>query len=98
MTEDEEAKQVFDRATAIVRDEILLHERPRMVAPGWFLRRKLRRALRLLDRVLELKPESWSTMWVMAKVHQRLGDLTTAFACMERAYQVNPSQLDVARE
>lgn len=98
MTEEQAARRAFDRAVAIVKDEILLHERPHMAEPGWFLRRKLRRALALFDRVLQTKPDSWNTMWLMAKVHQRLGDKATAFSWMERAYLINPSQLDVTRE
>jgi tetratricopeptide (TPR) repeat protein len=98
VTTDQEARKLFDEAAAIVGDEILLHERQRMAAPGWFLRRRLKRALRLFNHVLELKPQSWNSMWLIAKVHQRLGDLEHAFSWMERAYQSNPSQLDVARE
>jgi hypothetical protein len=39
-----------------VQDEILLHERQEMAPPGWLLRLRLRRALRLYARVLELIP------------------------------------------
>lgn len=93
-----EHNRTFEEAAALVKDEILLHERPRMVKPGWFLRRRLKRALALFGRVLELKPENWSAMWLVAKVHQRLGDTDIAFSWLEKAYQVNSSQSDIARE
>ena len=66
--------------------------------PGWWLRRKLKRALLLFERALGLAPENWSAMWLVGKVHQRLGDGAEALSWFERAYQVNPSQSDVARE
>jgi tetratricopeptide (TPR) repeat protein len=94
----EGVKRLFDRAGAIVQDEILLHERQVMARAGWFLRMRLRRALRLYGRVLELIPESWNSTWFMAKTHQRLGEVERALEWMERAYQVNASRVDIARE
>jgi tetratricopeptide (TPR) repeat protein len=93
-----EHNRAFEEAAAIVQNEIALHERPDMPAPGWWLRRRLRRALSLFARVLELNPENWSAMWLMGKVHQRFRELPTALSWFERAYQINPSQPDVARE
>jgi tetratricopeptide (TPR) repeat protein len=92
-----EHNKVFEEASAIAMPEIPLHD-PRLGRPGWWLRRKLRRALRMFDRVLELKPENWSAMWIAGKVHQRLGEEEAAFSFFGRAYQANPSQPDVARE
>jgi hypothetical protein len=62
-----EHNRAFEEAAAIVQNEIALHERPDMPAPGWWLRRRLRRALSLFARVLELNPENWSAMWLMGK-------------------------------
>jgi tetratricopeptide (TPR) repeat protein len=88
----------FEEAAAIVKNEILLQQRPQMPKPGWLLSRKLNHALSLFDRVLELNPENWPAMWNVGKVHQRMGDNATALSWFERAYQINPSQPDVARE
>lgn len=93
-----EHNRAFQEAAGIVQHEILLHERQNMPAPGWMLRRKLHRAISLFDRVLELSPENWSAMWFMGKVYQRLNDAEAALSWLDRAYQVNPSQPDVARE
>ena len=51
----------------------------------------------MFDRVLELKPENWSALWIAGKVHQRLGEDEAAFSFFERAYQANPSQPDCMR-
>ena len=69
-----------------------------MPRPGWFLRRKLKRAISLFQRVLELNPRNWSALWLIGKVHQRLGDQAAALSAFERAYQINPRQPDIARE
>src|SRR5205814_6656297 len=100
MTEQQrvEHNKLFEEASALVKDEIPLHDRPPLPQPGWWLRRRLRRALSLFERVLGLAPENWSAMWLVGKVHQRLGDGAAALSWLERAYQVNPSQPDVARE
>ena len=93
-----EHNRAFEEAAALVKDEIPLHERPAMPEPGWWLRRKLNRAISLFERVLALNPDNWSAMWLVGKVHQRLGDFATALSWFERSYQINPSQPDVARE
>jgi tetratricopeptide (TPR) repeat protein len=93
-----EHNKLFKEALALVEDEIPLHDRPPLPKPGWWLRRKLKRAISLFERVLALNPDNWSAMWVFGKVHQRLADFATALAWFERAYQANPSQPDVARE
>lgn len=93
-----EHDRVFEEASALVTNELLLHDRTPLPLPGWWLRRKLKRALSLFDRVLSLKPDNWSAMWLVGKTHQRLGDVTSALSWFERANQVNPSQPDVARE
>lgn len=93
-----EHNQAFAEAAALIKNEIPLHERPNMPARGWFLRRKLRRAVSLFERVLQLNPDNWAAMWMVGKVHQRYGDHAMALAWFERAYQINPSQPDVARE
>ena len=93
-----EHNRMFEEASALIKGEIPFHENPNMPPPGWFLRRRLKRALVLFARVLEIKPENWSAMWLVGKVHQRLGDHAAALSWFERAYQENPSQPDVARE
>jgi tetratricopeptide (TPR) repeat protein len=100
MTEAESAEhnRLFKEAADIAMKEIQLHDRPQLPAPGWLLRRKLDHVLKLFNKVLQLKPENWSAMWLMGKVHQRLQNKPEALEWFGRAYQVNPSHPDVARE
>ena len=100
MTEEEISQhdRLYQQALAIVRGQIPLEERPNMPVPGWWLTRNLKRAIALLERVLQINPENWSAMWFIGKVHQRLGNATEALAWFERCYQINPSQPDVSRE
>jgi Flp pilus assembly protein TadD len=93
-----EHNRIYEEAIALVKNEILLSEHPRMRRPGWLLRRKLNRALSLFEHTTQINPENWSAMWMTGKVHQRLGDYAAAFSWFNRAYQLNPSQQDAARE
>jgi tetratricopeptide (TPR) repeat protein len=96
--ESETHNRLFREASHIIENEIPLHERPNMPKPGWFLGRRLRRAIKLFEEALKLNPENWSAMWLTGKVHQRFHEKEKAFSWFERAYQVNPSQTDIARE
>src|SRR5262245_59908537 len=98
MTEQQriEHNQLFAEASSITRNEIPLHDRRELPKPGWWLRRKLKRAISLYERVVALNPDNWSAMWLIGKVHQRLSDPATALSWFERSHQINPSQPDVA--
>lgn len=100
MTEEERAEhnRAFEEASGIVKKEMPLDARGDSPSPGWFARRKLARAISLLERVVELSPRNWSALWLMGKVHLRLDDFEAAFSCFERAHQANPGQPEVARE
>ncbi len=99
MTRDqvEEHNRSYEEAAQLVRAEIILHgHEPGSVDQPAHL--KLERALQLFARVLELNPENWSAMWLVGKVHQRLGDYPTALTWFARSCETNPSQADAARE
>ncbi len=72
-----------------------------MVAPAQvsgFKRGKVRRGIRLLDRVMELNPENWNALWVMGKAYQALGDSSKALASFTMSHSINPNSPDIARE
>lgn len=94
----EERNRLFQEATNLIKDEIPLHERPDMPKPGFWARQKLKKASTLLEQVLQTSPNSWSSMWFLGKIQQRFEDKAAALSWFEKAYQVNPSQSDVARE
>lgn len=66
--------------------------------PGWFCRRKLKKALGYFRQVLQIHPQNWSVMWTVGKVYQRLGLHDEALRWFSQAHQINPDQADVARE
>lgn len=96
--QDSEHNRLYKKACALSHKELQMHDGPHLGPPGWWLRRKLKRALALFEKVLVLNPENWPAMWISGKIHQRLRDKAAAFSWFERAYQINPSQPDVARE
>jgi tetratricopeptide (TPR) repeat protein len=100
MTEEQRAEhnRAFEEATGIVKKEMPLDAREESSSLGWLVRRKLGRALSLFARVVQLNPANWSALWLMGKVHVRLGDFDAAFSCFERAHRANPRQPEVARE
>lgn len=100
MTEEQRAEQnrAYEEAAGIVKKEMPLDPRADSAPAGWLLRRKLARALALLERVVQLNPANWSAHWLMGKVHLRLRNSDAAFSCFERAHQANPAQPEIARE
>lgn len=100
MTNEEasEHDRLFQEAVAITKNQIPLHGQPDMPVPSWLLAPKLKHAVALFERVLQINPGNWSAMWFIGKVHQRFRNKDEAFGWFERAYQANPSQPDVARE
>lgn len=95
--EIEEHNHAFQEGSELVEGELLLQglQFPSM---DQSVQARLRRGLELFARVLEINPLNWSAMWLVGKVHQRLGDQAMAYTWFARAHQVNPCQTDVARE
>ncbi len=93
-----ESEQAFAEAYRLAKDEIPTHKRQYRPKPGWWGRRKLKRASLLLERVLILEPRHWGAMWLLGMVHKRFGDYATALSWFERAYPINPSYANIARE
>src|SRR5271155_5697780 len=94
----QEHNRLFKQALSIVEGKLSSQGQPDMPVPGWLLSRNFKHAIALFERVLEINPGNWSAMWFMGKVHQRLRNNAEAFSWFERAYHVNPSHPDIARE
>lgn len=90
--------RLFQTALAIVKEEVPLGPRKDMPRPDWFLGLRLKRAIRLFERVLAINPENWPAMWFIGKVQQRLGNMTDALSWFERCCRINPGRSDAARE
>ena len=93
-----EHNRLFQEAAELIKGEIPLHGQPDLPEPGWLLTRKLRHAITLFERVLEMNPDNWSAMWLVGKVYQRFRNTSVALSWFERSAQINLSQPDVARE
>jgi tetratricopeptide (TPR) repeat protein len=93
-----EHNRLFKEASTIIHDQIPLHGQPELPSPNWLLAQKLRHAVALYKRVLDMNPANWSAMWLIGKVHQRFRELPEALTWFERSHQTNPSQPDVVRE
>jgi tetratricopeptide (TPR) repeat protein len=93
-----EHNRLFKEASTITQGQIPFHDQPELPAPGWLLAWKLRHAIELYNRVLDINPTNWSAMWLIGKVHQRFRELPEALTWFERSHQANPSHPDVLRE
>ena len=65
---------------------------------GFFGKKKLRGAVQLLSRCLEIWRGSWNAMWGLGKAHQALGNHLTALSWFEKAIAVQSDQPDIYRE
>jgi Flp pilus assembly protein TadD len=92
--------EIYQEAWRLAGNEFLAGEDGprRQSQPGWLVRRRLRRAAKGFHAALELNPGNWSAMWALGKIHQRLGELSEALVWFGRAFAINPSQPNVARE
>src|SRR4051794_34938838 len=89
--------RLYEEACGLIDGLILLHDRPERPL-GTADHERLERALSLFQRVVQSDPGHWPALWLMGKVHQRLGAVEAGLECFAAAHQVNPEQADVARE
>lgn len=66
--------------------------------PGFFVRRRIRNAIRHYTKALSIFPNVWSSMWALGKLHQRLGEHEHALKWFTCALAANPGQVDILRE
>lgn len=90
--------QLYREGLKLIEGEIHIHDRPRLGEPGWLTRRKLRKAISLFERVLKINPANWSAMWLVGKIHQRMGDDAAALEWFTMSHRIKRTNPDVARE
>lgn len=66
--------------------------------PGPFGKKRIKEAISLLQRCLEIWRNSWAAMWGIGKAHQALGYHRTALGWFERALRIEESNPDIYRE
>ena len=97
LPEDTEHNRLYKQALRLVYQHLPLHgmnHKP----PGWLLRRRLRKGVRLLERVVAMNERNWAAMWMAGMTCRRLGDLKASLHWLARAHDVKPDQPDVSRE
>lgn len=90
--------RLYLEAWKIIEGEIHIHNRVAPSKATWSVRRKLKQAISRFEQTLQLNPTNWSSMWALGKIYQRLNDDTTALQWFTKAYEINATNPDVARE
>jgi tetratricopeptide (TPR) repeat protein len=89
--------ELYQRACGLIKGLILLHDQtPAELNAG--TRQRLVDAVGLFEEVVSINPGNWAAMWLLGKVHQRLGDEQRRLEWLARSHRVNPDHPDVARE
>jgi tetratricopeptide (TPR) repeat protein len=91
----DEHNALYQRATELVGFTTTIVPPVRL---SWIQRWKVRRGIRLLERVVQLNPENWAALWVMGKAHQATGNNERALDAFSKSNLINPDHPDVARE
>jgi Flp pilus assembly protein TadD len=99
-TEKEAARHnsLTEEGWNLTKGRLYLHGEGIVGHPGWWTRRKLRKAVRCFQQALEINTDGWSSMWALGKIYQRLGEHEMSLHWFSQAQKVNPAQPDVARE
>jgi tetratricopeptide (TPR) repeat protein len=91
--------QLCQRGWRWLRGELAFDpEASPLAPPGWWRRRRLRRALACFAATLRLEPAGWPALYVMGRIHRRLGEWHEALGCLAHAHALEPAHADVARE
>lgn len=88
---------LFEKAASYQQNLIYL-EGFRIKSLGFFDRIRLKKSISAFKKCLELVPDHWPSMFLMAKSYQRMGDHSAALAWMERAYQLEPNNPAIPME
>lgn len=89
---------LMDKGAALAEGRILLQDAMPAQRLGWFARWQLRRAARCFEQALAINPAGWPSMWMLGKIHQRLGDQARSLEWFAKAHSFQPDHPDVARE
>ena len=89
--------RLYDEASRRVTKDVIAQGNVQGV-PSAAAQARLRQSAGQLREALAIFPASWNAMWTLGKIHQRLGEHAEAFQWFMRAFDINPTQPDVARE
>jgi tetratricopeptide (TPR) repeat protein len=84
----------FQRACELLNPHIVLHD----CEPAPARETQVREGIRLLQRAIALRPQSWPALWMLGKAHQALGDHPRAYEAFRQATRLCKENADVPRE
>lgn len=93
----DEHNRLWNAARDIVEAE-QLYARVPPFKPGFFLARKMRKAIVLLEQALALHPTNAAALWMQGKLLQLLGDFDASLDRLAKACLIDPNQASFARE
>lgn len=92
-----EHNRLVDEANQLIKGEIHL-DGLGLSSPGWFARRRLKKAKDLYERAIAINPAGWQSMLWIAKIEQRFEHTREALTWMLRAREFEPSNPSLAKE
>jgi len=90
--------RAYQSGNKLIKGEIEILGKSLPPKPGWWTRRKLKKAIGLFEKVLELNPKNDAALFFIAKIYQRFEEHSTCLTYLLRAHAVNPSQAVYPRE
>ena len=89
---------LVDRAEELTKDMFFIHDADPPRPLNQLNRGRLREAIRCYKEALEINPAGWPSIWLIGKIYQRLGEHATSLEWFTRAYMLNPTEPEMARE
>jgi tetratricopeptide (TPR) repeat protein len=86
---------MYDEAYDLVKNYILVGNGP---LPDTCSRITIEKAIRLLIQVLEINSRNYSAMYMLGKIYQRIEKYNDAIIWFEKAYSMDPTNVDFGRE
>lgn len=91
-----EFKRHFDEANRIAKPLVLIQGRKSRFT--FFKRQRANKAIKHYKRCLEIAPDNWQAMWLLAKLYQAMGEGQVALDLFKKAVGLENDNPDVARE
>jgi Flp pilus assembly protein TadD len=94
----EDQNRIYTEACDIIKPYMKLHGVQSRPADTAEARQQLRRAISLLQQVVEIRPDNWAAYWIMGKGYQALDDSDNACDAFGKSFALQKENPDVARE
>ncbi len=92
-----EHNRLVDEASLLTKGEIHL-DGVHLSSPGWFARRRLKKAKELYERAIAINSAGWQSMLWISKIEQRFGHTRESLTWILRAREFEPSNPVLAKE